>query len=165
MKSIKQVITESNESKDKTWKQIRKGDTIYYLECYNSDKNHKIEVATVTKSMYYETMYLGGDYRVPENYTIEFIRKSKNKEVSAVIWKEDWDKKVLCSTSMDGTVFHYISTDRELLAEFQEKLVDDDVKKMEKEIEKFTIQYESKKKELEDKMNALIAKKLEKYED
>ena len=66
---------------------------------------------------------------------------------------------------MDGTVFHYISTDRELLAEFQEKLVDDDVKKVEKEIEKFTIQYESKKKELEDKMNALIAKKLEKYED
>ena len=32
---------------------------------------------------------------------------------------------------MDGTVFHYISTDRELLAEFQEKLVDDDVKKVE----------------------------------
>lgn len=165
MKSIKQIIIEANESKDKTWKQIRKGDTIYYLECYNSDKNHKIEVATVTSNFYYEPMNLGDGYRVRDNYTLKFNRKSKNIEGSAVIWKEDWEKKILCSTSMDGTVFHYISTDRELLAEFQENLVDDDVKKVEKEIEKFTIQYESKKKELEDKMNALIAKKLEKYED
>lgn len=165
MRSIKQVITESNESKDKTWKQIRKGDTIYYLECYNSDKNHKIEVATVTENYFKETIYLSGGYNVPNHYELKFTRKSKNKEGSAVIWERDWEKKIICDGLQDGTIFHYISTDRELLAELQEKLVDDDIQELEKEIEKFQSQFEAKKKELEDKMNALIAKKLEKYED
>ena len=165
MKDINKYIVEANESKDKTWKQIRKGDTIYYLECYNSDKNHKIEVATVTNNWYMESHYLSGGYKVPEHYELMFTRKSKNKEGSAVIWERDWNKKIICDGLQDGTIFHYISTDRELLAELQEKLIDDDVQKLEQEIAKFQSQFEAQKKKLEDQMNALIAKKLEKYED
>jgi hypothetical protein len=166
MKDIKNYICEANESKDKTWKQIRKGDTIYYLECYNSDKNHKIEVATVESNYWHEAMYLSEGYMVPEHYQLEFVRKSKNKKGSAIIWKRDWENKILCDSLMsDGTIFHYISTDRELLAEFQEKLVDEDIKKLEQEIENFREEFESKRKKLQDKMNALIAKKIEKYED
>lgn len=166
MKGIKNYICEANESKDKTWKQIRKGDTIYYLECYNSDKNHKIEVATVESNYWCETMYLSGGEYIPEHYSLQYVRKTKNKKGSKVIWKENWDKKIICDSSLDGdTVFHYIATDRELLAELQEKLIDEDVKKLEDEISKFQSEFEAKKKTMEDKMNALIAKKIEKYED
>lgn len=167
MKSIKDKILEANESKDKNWSQIRKGDTIYYLECYNSDKNYKIEVATVDRNFYHETMYLSDGYRISEHYELEFTRKTKNKKGSACIWKKDWDKKILIDTlfSDENTIFHYISTDRELLNEFQEKLIDEDIKELEKEIEKFKIKYEAEKQKLEEKMNALIQKKLDKYED
>ena len=55
MKTLKDKIFEANESKDKTFKQIRKGDTIYYLDVYDWDKNYKIEVCTVDGIMTFIT--------------------------------------------------------------------------------------------------------------
>ena len=167
MKSISDIISEANESKDKNWSQIRKGKNFYYLECYNSDKNYKIEVATVDENFYHETIYLSSGYRISEHYELGFTRKTKNKKGSACIWKKDWDKKILIDTlfSDDNTIFHYISTDRELLNEIQEKINDEDIKELEKEIKKFKTKYEAEKQKLEEQMNALIQKKLDKYED
>ena len=132
MKNLKDKIFEANESKDKTFKQIRKGDTIYYLDVYNSDRNHKIEVCTVT----------------------------------CFIYKKDFEKKLYIDTSFGGdTVFHYVATDRELLNDFQEEVIDKDVKELEKEMEKIMAKYESEKAKIQEKIDNLIQKKLEKYED
>ena len=78
MKNLKDKIFEANESKDKTFKQIRKGDTIYYLDVYNSDRNHKIEVCTVDGVYYHEPMTISG-YTTSEAWEIKFTRKNKNK--------------------------------------------------------------------------------------
>ena len=112
-------------------------------------------------------MYLSTGYKVPEHYSLDFTRKTKNKKGSACIWKKDWDKKILIDTlfSDENTIFHYISTDRELLNEFQENLNDNDIKELEKEIEKFKTKYEAEKQKLEEQMNELIQKKINKYED
>lgn len=170
MKDLKDKIYEANESKDKTFKQLRKGDKIYYLEMFNSDKNHKIEVCTVISNYFYEPMSLSGGYKVPENYTLKFTRENKKKDGSAVIWKRDWDNKLYVSLSgfegdKDRHPYHYISTDRELLVEFQENLVDQDIQEVQKEIEKLQSEYEGKKQKLDDKINALVQKKIDKYED
>lgn len=171
MKNISEyIINEANESKDKTFKELRKGDKIYYLEIFNSDKNHKIEVCTVTANYFCEPSSLGGGYRIPENYTLKFTRENKNKNGSAVIWKRDWDSKLYVDLSgfegdKDRHPYHYISTDRELLDKFQEELIDQDVKEIQNEIEKLQSEYEAKKQKLDDKINDLIQKKLNKYED
>ena len=119
MKSLKDIIFEANESKDKTFKQIRKGDTIYYLDVYNSDRNHKIEVCTVDAVYYHEPMSVGG-YTTSESWEIKFTRKTKNENGTCVIYKKDIEKKLYIDTSFSGdTVFHYVATDRELLNDFQ----------------------------------------------
>ena len=74
MKTLKDKIFEANESKDKTFKQIRKGDTIYYLDVYDWDKNYKIEVCTVDAIYYHESTSLGG-YTTNEMWEIKFTRK------------------------------------------------------------------------------------------
>lgn len=165
MKTLKDKIFEANESKDKTFKQIRKGDTIYYLDVYNMDKNYKIEVCTVDGVYYHESMSFGG-YTINEMWEIKFTRKNKNKNGSCFIYRKDFEKKLCIDTSLSGnTVFHYVSTDRELLNDFQEEMVDKDVKKLEKEMEKILVKYESEKAVIQEKIDNLLKKKLEKYED
>ena len=165
MKTLKDKIFEANESKDKTFKQIRKGDTIYYLDVYNYDKNYKIEVCTVDAVYYHESTSLGG-YTIGEMWEIKFTRKNKNKNGSCFIYRKDFEKKLCIDTSLSGdTVFHYVSTDRELLNDFQEEMVDKDVKKLEKEMEKILAKYESEKAVIQEKIDNLLKKKLEKYED
>ena len=165
MKSLKDIIFEANESKDKTFKQIRKGDTIYYLDVYNSDRNHKIEVCTVDAVYYHEPMSVGG-YTTSESWEIKFTRKSKNKNGTCIIYKKDIEKKLYIDTSFSGdTVFHSVATDRELLNDFQEEIIDKDVKELEKEMEKILAKYESEKAKIQEKIDALLNKKLEKYED
>ena len=165
MKSLKDIIFEANESKDKTFKQIRKGDTIYYLDVYNSDRNHKIEVCTVDAVYYHEPMSVGG-FTTSESWEIKFTRKNKNKNGTCVIYKKDIEKKLYIDTSFSGdTVFHYVATDRELLNDFQEEIIDKDVKELENEMEKILAKYESEKAKIQEKIDALLNKKLEKYED
>ena len=165
MKTLKDKIFEANESKDKTFKQIRKGDTIYYLDVYNYDKNYKIEVCTVDAVYYHEPTSLGG-YTISEMWEIKFTRKNKNKNGSCFIYRKDFEKKLCIDTSFSGdTVFHYVATDRELLNDFQEEVVDKDVKKLEKEMEKILVKYESEKAVIQEKIDNLLKKKLEKYED
>ena len=128
MKTLKDKIFEANESKDKTFKQIRKGDTIYYLDVYNSDRNHKIEVCTVDGVYYHEPMTISG-YTTSEAWEIKFTRKNKNKNGTCYIYKKDIEKKLyidVCGFGND-TIFHYVATDRELLNDFQENLVDNDI--------------------------------------
>ena len=165
MKTLKDKIFEANESKDKTFKQIRKGDTIYYLDVYNYDKNYKIEVCTVDAVYYHEPTSLGG-YTISEMWEIKFTRKNKNKNGSCFIYRKDFEKKLCIDTSFSrDTVFHYVATDRELLNDFQEEMVDKDVKKLEKEMEKILVKYESEKAVIQEKIDNLLKKKLEKYED
>ena len=165
MKTLKDKIFEANESKDKTFKQIRKGDTIYYLDVYNYDKNYKIEVCTVDAVYYHEPTSLGG-YTISEMWEIKFTRKNKNKNGSCFIYRKDFEKKLCIDTSFSrDTVFHYVATDRELLNDFQEEMVDKDVKKLEKEMEKILAKYESEKAVIQEKIDNLLKKKLEKYED
>lgn len=165
MKTLKDKIFEANESKDKTFKQIRKGDTIYYLDVYNYDKNYKIEVCTVDAVYYHEPTSLG-DYTISEMWEIKFTRKNKNKNGSCFIYRKDFEKKLCIYTSISGdTVFHYVATDRELLNDFQEEVVDKDVKQLEKEMEKILVKYESEKAVIQEKIDNLLKKKLEKYED
>lgn len=165
MKNLKDKIFEANESKDKTFKQIRKGDTIYYLDVYNWDKNYKIEVCTVDAVYYHEPTPLGG-YTTSEMWEIKFTRKNKNKNGSCFIYRKDFEKKLCIDTSFSrDTVFHYVATDRELLNDFQEEVVDKDVKKLEKEMEKILVKYESEKAVIQEKIDNLLKKKLEKYED
>lgn len=165
MKTLKDKIFEANESKDKTFKQIRKGDTIYYLDVYNLDKNYKIEVCTVDAVYYHESMSLGG-YTTNEMWEIKFTRKNKHKNGSCFIYRKDFEKKLCIDTSFSrDTVFHYVATDRELLNDFQEEVVDKDVKKLEKEMEKILVKYESEKAIIQEKIDNLLKKKLEKYED
>ena len=165
MKTLKDKIFEANESKDKTFKQIRKGDTIYYLDVYNYDKNYKIEVCTVDAVYYHEPTSLGG-YTISEMWEIKFTRKNKNKNGSCFIYRKDFEKKLCIDTSFSrDTVFHYVATDRELLNDFQEEMVDKDVKKLEKEMEKILVKYESEKAIIQEKIDNLLKKKLEKYED
>ena len=166
MKTLKDKIFEANESKDKTFKQIRKGDTIYYLDVYNSDRNHKIEVCTVDGVYYHEPMSING-YTTSEAWEIKFTRKNKNKNGTCYIFKKDIEKKLyidVCGFGND-TIFYYVATDRELLNDFQENLVDNDIKELEKEIEKILTKYEVEKQKLEEQMNELIQKKINKYED
>ena len=165
MKTLKDKIFEANESKDKTFKQIRKGDTIYYLDVYNYDKNYKIEVCTVDAVYYHEPTSLGG-YTISEMWEIKFTRKNKNKNGSCFIYRKDFEKKLCIDTNISGdTVFHYVATDRELLNDFQEEVVDKDVKQLEKEMEKILVKYESEKAVIQEKIDNLLKKKLEKYED
>jgi len=165
MKSITNKILEANESKDKTFKQIRKGDTIYYLDVYNSDRNHKIEVCTVDGVYYHEPMSLGS-YTTEETWEIKFTRKNKNTNRSFFIHRKDFDKKLYIDTSFKGdTIFHYVATDRELLNNFQEEIIDKDIKELEKEMEKIVAKYESEKAKIQEKIDNLLEKKLEKYED
>ena len=165
MKNLKDKIFEANESKDKTFKQIRKGDTIYYLDVYNSDRNHKIEVCTVDTIYYHEPMTING-YTSSEMWEIKFTRKNKNKNGTCFIYKKDFEKKLYIDTSFSGdTVFHYVATDRELLNDFQEEVIDKDVKDFEKEMEKILAKYESEKAKIQEKIDNLLQKKLEKYED
>ena len=165
MKNLKDKIFEANESKDKTFKQIRKGDTIYYLDVFNSDRNHKIEVCTVDATYYHEPMSMGS-YTTEEAWEIKFTRKNKNKIGTCYIYKKDIEKKLYIDTSFKGdTVFHYVSTDRELLNNFQEEVIDKDVKELEKEMEKIMAKYESEKAKIQEKIDNLLQKKLEKYED
>lgn len=165
MKTLKDKIFEANESKDKTFKQIRKGDTIYYLDVYDWDKNYKIEVCTVDGIYYHESTSLGG-YTTNEMWEIKFTRKNKRKNGSCFIYRKDFEKKLCIDTSLSGdTVFHYVATDRELLNDFQEEVVDKDVKKLEKEMEKILVKYESEKAVIQEKIDNLLKKKLEKYED
>ena len=165
MKTLKDKFFEANESKDKTFKQIRKGDTIYYLDVYNYDKNYKIEVCTVDAVYYHEPTSLGG-YTISEMWEIKFTRKNKNKNGSCFIYRKDFEKKLCIDTSFSrDTVFHYVATDRELLNDFQEEMVDKDVKKLEKEMEKILAKYESEKAVIQEKIDNLLKKKLEKYED
>lgn len=166
MKTLKAKIFEANESKDKTFKQIRKGDTIYYLDVYNSDRNHKIEVCTVDGVYYHEPMTISG-YTTSEAWEIKFTRKNKNKNGTCCIFKKDIEKKLyidVCGFGND-TIFYYVATDRELLNDFQEEIIDKDVKDLEKEIEKILAKYEAEKQKLEEQMNELIQKKINKYED
>jgi len=166
MKSLKDKIFEANESKDKTFKQIRKGDTLYYLDVYNSDRNHKIEVCSVDGVYYHEPMSLGS-YTTEEMWEIKFTRKNKNKNGSCFIYRKDFEKKLyinICGFG-DDTVFHYVATDRELLNDFQEEIIDKDVKELEKEMEKIMAKYESEKAKIQEKIDNLLQKKLEKYED
>lgn len=58
-----------------------------------------------------------------------------------------------------------MATDRELLNDFQEEVVDKDVKQLEKEMEKILAKYESEKAVIQEKIDNLLKKKLEKYED
>ena len=58
-----------------------------------------------------------------------------------------------------------MATDRELLNDFQEEVVDKDVKQLEKEMEKILVKYESEKAVIQEKIDNLLKKKLEKYED
>lgn len=165
MKSLKDKIFEANESKDKTFKQIKKGDTIYYLDAYNSDKNHKIEVCTVDAIYYHEPMYVGG-YATSEAWEIKFTRKNKNKNGTCIIDKKYFDKKLYINTGFsDDTVFHYVATDRELLDNFQEEIIDKDIKQLENEMKKIVAKYESEKQKIQEKIDDLLQKKLEKYED
>ena len=165
MKSLKDIIFEANESKDKTFKQIRKGDTIYYLDAYNSDRNHKIEVCTVDAVYYHEPMSVGG-YTTSESWEIKFTRKNKNKNGTCIIYKKDIEKKLYIDIGFTGdTIFHYVATDRELLNDFQEEIIDKDVKELENEMEKILVKYESEKAKIQEKIDALLSKKLEKYED
>lgn len=165
MKNLRDKIFESNESKDKTFKQLRKGDTIYYLDAYDSDRNHKIEVCTVDAVYYHEPMSMGS-YTTSEIWEIKFIRKNKNKTGTFFIYKKDFDKKINIDTSFNGdTIFQYVSTDRELLNDFQEEIIDKDVKELEQEMEKIMAKYESEKAKVQEKINNLLQKKMEKYED
>ena len=165
MKSLKDIIFEANESKDKTFKQIRKGDTIYYLDVYNSDRNHKIEVCTVDAVYYHEPMSVGG-YTTSESWEIKFTRKTKNENGTCIIYKKDIEKKLYVDIGFSGdTIFHYVATDRELLNDFQEEIIDKDVKELEKEMEKILAKYESEKAVIQEKIDNLLKKKLEKYED
>ena len=88
MKTLKDKIFEANESKDKTFKQIRKGDTIYYLDVYNYDKNYKIEVCTVDAVYYHEPTSLGG-YTISDMWEIKFTSKNKNKNGSCFIYRKE----------------------------------------------------------------------------
>ena len=82
------------------------------------------------------------------------------------IYKKDIEKKLYIDTSFSGdTVFHYVATDRELLNNFQEEIIDKDVKELENEMEKILAKYESEKAKIQEKIDALLSKKLEKYED
>ena len=163
MKNLKDKIFEANESKDKTFKQIRKGDTIYYLDMYNSDRNHKIEVCTVDAVYYHEPMSFGS-YITEETWEIKFTRKNKNG--SCFVYKKDFEKKLYIDTSFKGdTIFHYVATDRELLNDFQKEIIGKDVKELEKEMEKIMAKYESEKAKIQEKIDNLLKKKLEKYED
>lgn len=165
MKTLKDKIFEANESKDKTFKQIRKGDTIYYLDIYNDDRNHKIEVCTVDGVYYHEPMTING-YTIPESWEIKFTRKNKNKIGTCIIYKKDFEKKLYIDVSFNGNIiFHYVATDRELLNDFQEEIIDKDVKDLEKEMEKIVAKYESEKAKIQEKIDDLLQKKLEKYED
>ena len=165
MKNLVDKILEANEYKDKTFKQIRKGDTIYYLDIYNSDRNHKIEVCTVDAVYYHEPMTING-YTTEETWEIKFTRKNKNKNGTCCISKKDIEKKLYIDTSFSGdTIFHYVATDRELLNDFQEEIIDKDVKELEKEMEKIVAKYESEKAKVQEKIDNLLQKKLEKYED
>lgn len=165
MKNLRDKIFEANESKDKTFKQIRKGDTIYYLDVFNSDRNHKIEVCTVDAVYYHEPMTING-YTTSETWEIMFTRKNKNKNGTCIIYKKDFEKKLYIDVSFSGdTIFHYVATDRELLNNFQEEIIDKDTKELEKEMEKIVAKYESEKAKIQEKINNLLQKKLEKYED
>lgn len=165
MKNLKDRIYEANESKDKTFKQIRKGDTIYYLDVFNSDRNHKIEVCIVDAVYYHEPMTING-YTTEETWEIKFTRKNKNKNGTCIIYNKDIEKKLYIDTSFSGdTIFHYVATDRELLNDFQEEIIDKDAKELEKEMEKIVAKYESEKAKIQEKINNLLQKKLEKYED
>ena len=115
--------------KIKLLNKLEKGDTIYYLDVYDRYKNYKIEVCTVDGVYYYEPMPLGS-YTTNEMWEIKFTRKNKNKNGSCFIYRKDFEKKLCIDTSFSGdTVFHYVATDRELLNDFQEEVVDKDVKK------------------------------------
>ena len=165
MKNLRDKIFEANESKDKTFKQIRKGDTIYYLDVFNSDRNHKIEVCTVDAVYYHEPMTING-YTTSETWEIMFTRKNKNKNGTCIIYKKDFEKKLYIDVSFSGdTIFHYVATDRELLNDFQEEIIDKDTKELEKVMEKIVAKYESEKAKIQEKINNLLQKKLEKYED
>ena len=162
MKNLRDKIFEANESKDKTFKQIRKGDTIYYLDVFNSDRNHKIEVCTVDAVYYHEPMTING-YTTSETWEIKFTRKNKNKNGTCIIYKKDFEQKLYIDVSFSGdTIFHYVATDRELLNDFQEEIIDKDTKELEKEMEKIVAKYESEKSKIQEKINNLLQKKLEK---
>ena len=110
-------------------------------------------------------MYVGG-YTTSEAWEIKFTRKNKNKNGTCIINKKYFDKKLYINTGFSGdTVFHYVSTDRELLDNFQEEIIDKDVKKLENEMEKIVAKYESEKQNIQEKIDVLLNKKLEKYED
>lgn len=149
--------------KIKLLNKLEKGDTIYYLDVYDRYKNYKIEVCIIDGVYYHEPMPLRS-YTTNEMWEIKFTRKNKNG--SYIIYRKDFEKKLCIDTSFSGdTVFHYVATDRELLNDFQEEVVDKDVKKLEKEMEKILAKYESEKAVIQEKIDNLLKKKLEKYED
>ena len=105
-------------------------------------------------------------YTSSEMWEIKFTRKNKNKNGTCFIYKKDFEKKLYIDTSFSGdTVFHYVATDRELLNEYKEEIIDKDVKDLEKEMEKIMAKYESEKAKIQEKIDNLLQKKLEKYED
>ena len=92
--------------------------------------------------------------------------KTKNENGTCIIYKKDIEKKLYVDIGFSGdTIFHYVATDRELLNDFQEEIIDKDIKELEKEMEKILAKYESEKAKIQEKIDTLLNKKLEKYED
>jgi len=164
MKTINDIISEANEAKDKNIKELKVGDTIYYVSPFS--KTRKIESGKIIKKYWHDSMTISG-YTFPQSYEFEIHLNSQNKDIRFIVDEYKWNTKIYvdCGLNKDGSYYGAYATDRTLLDEYQEKLVDSDIKELQDKIDKFNKDYEKKKSDLEEQYNELVTKKLEKYDD